>query len=348
MAIYGDRVPDGLSLARRVDARGDEPHRGARSCSGTSTARPSRAARRCPTCAGSSSGRSCCTAGAPSSPGSSPSPASAACTAPRSCGPTAPGTPPSTSSPPPSSATGSRAPPTPSARPRANAATSCACAVTSRPPTRPTSAVPSTATTRSPGRPCSGSPGAQTAAALGGGPAAARSSRGPSVRRSRVLPGRRRRPRSPRTTSTPPATCARELDGLAESFGSEVLARRRPRRRGVGVELALGDPAGALPYLRKAHQAWVRLDMPHEAALAQAATGRALVALGDHESGPPRARVGARGARGGRGAGPTSIDARPAWARPPHAPPVSPSARSRCSVSSPRAGATRRSRPRSC
>jgi DNA-binding NarL/FixJ family response regulator len=39
-----------------------------------------------------------------------------------------------------------------------------------------------------------------------------------------------------------------------------------------------------LPYLRKAHQAWVRLDLPYEAALAQATSGRALLALGDHES----------------------------------------------------------------
>ena len=71
---------------------------------------------------------------------------------------------------------------------------------------------------------------------------------------------------------------------IARSFGSDVLAARAAYACGV-VELAADDPAGALPYLRRAHQGWVRLGMPYEAALAQAATGRALVALGDTESG---------------------------------------------------------------
>lgn len=77
--------------------------------------------------------------------------------------------------------------------------------------------------------------------------------------------------------------CAGELDAYARSFGSDVLAARAAYAGGL-VELSAGDAAGALPYLRRAHQSWVRLDVPYEAALAQAAIGRALLALGDGES----------------------------------------------------------------
>ena len=79
-------------------------------------------------------------------------------------------------------------------------------------------------------------------------------------------------------------TCAGELDEHARSFGSDVLAARAALVWGL-VEAACDAPADALPHLRRAHQGWVRLDMPYEAALAQAATGRALLALGDTESG---------------------------------------------------------------
>ena len=78
--------------------------------------------------------------------------------------------------------------------------------------------------------------------------------------------------------------CASELDEHAAAFGSDVLAANAALAWGH-VELASDDPAGALPYLRKAHQALVRLDMPYEAALAQSAIGRALQTLGDTESG---------------------------------------------------------------
>jgi DNA-binding CsgD family transcriptional regulator len=79
-------------------------------------------------------------------------------------------------------------------------------------------------------------------------------------------------------------TCAGELDEHARSFGSDVLAARAAYAWGL-VELAADDPAGALPYLRRAQQGWMRLDVPYDAALAQAATGRAHLALGDAESG---------------------------------------------------------------
>jgi DNA-binding CsgD family transcriptional regulator len=128
---------------------------------------------------------------------------------------------------------------------------------------------------------------------------------GPSVRRSRVLPAAVDVLLAAHDVDAA-RDCARELDGLAESFGSEVLAAAASTAWGR-VQLASGDPAGALPYLRKAHQAWVRLDMPHEAALAQADTGRALVALGDHES-ARRALASARGVLVSVGAGPDVDD----------------------------------------
>ncbi|MFM6848644.1 MAG: LuxR C-terminal-related transcriptional regulator [Terrabacter sp.] len=77
--------------------------------------------------------------------------------------------------------------------------------------------------------------------------------------------------------------CAAELDAYARSFGSDVLAARAAYAGGL-VELSAGDAAGALPYLRRAQQSWVALDVPYEAALAQAAIGRALLVLGDGES----------------------------------------------------------------
>lgn len=103
------------------------------------------------------------------------------------------------------------------------------------------------------------------------------------VARARILPGVIAVLLATGDTETARA-CASELDAYARSFGSDILAARAAYAGGL-VELSGGDPAGALPYLRRAHQAWVRLDMPYEAASAQAATGRALVALGDTETG---------------------------------------------------------------
>ncbi len=50
------------------------------------------------------------------------------------------------------------------------------------------------------------------------------------------------------------------------------------------VELASGDAAGALPYLRKARQLWARAGSPYGGARVRALTGRALAMLGDEES----------------------------------------------------------------
>jgi DNA-binding CsgD family transcriptional regulator/tetratricopeptide (TPR) repeat protein len=105
---------------------------------------------------------------------------------------------------------------------------------------------------------------------------------GPSVARSRVLPAAVDVFLAVHDTEAA-RQCAAEIESLAASFGSDVLAAAAAVAWGR-VELASNDPAGALPYLRKAHQAWTALDMPYEAALAQAGTGRALLALGDAES----------------------------------------------------------------
>ena len=105
---------------------------------------------------------------------------------------------------------------------------------------------------------------------------------GTSVARSRVLPAAVDVFLAVRDTEAA-RKCAVELDALASSFGSDVVAASAATAWGR-VELASNDPAGALPYLRRAHQAWVALEMPYEAALALAATGRAMLALGDAES----------------------------------------------------------------
>lgn len=50
------------------------------------------------------------------------------------------------------------------------------------------------------------------------------------------------------------------------------------------VELAAGDAAGALPYLRKAQQLWARAEATYERSQARLLTGRALAGVGDTES----------------------------------------------------------------
>ena len=47
------------------------------------------------------------------------------------------------------------------------------------------------------------------------------------------------------------------------------------------VELAAGDPTGALPFLRKAGQLWVRASAPYDVARVGVLVGRALARLGD-------------------------------------------------------------------
>lgn len=76
---------------------------------------------------------------------------------------------------------------------------------------------------------------------------------------------------------------AEELDGLAAAFGSAPLEAMAAQAAGE-VELAAGDPAGALPYLRKAERSWARSAGPYDRALVRVLTGRALAGLGDAAS----------------------------------------------------------------
>ena len=115
-------------------------------------------------------------------------------------------------------------------------------------------------------------------------------------------------------------TAAAELDDLARKVGSVSLLALAAYAS-AAVELASGDPAGAMPYLRKARQLWARADSPYESARVRLLTGRALAALGDEESARQEVtaarevfRVPRRGARC-RGSG---AAAAPCW--PPGGP----------------------------
>ncbi|MFI5623051.1 LuxR C-terminal-related transcriptional regulator [Nocardioides sp. NPDC051685] len=76
---------------------------------------------------------------------------------------------------------------------------------------------------------------------------------------------------------------AAELDGLAGHFGCVGLEAAAAHAHGA-VELAAGDAAGALPYLRKAQQLWARAEATYERSQARLLTGRALAEVGDTES----------------------------------------------------------------
>lgn len=73
---------------------------------------------------------------------------------------------------------------------------------------------------------------------------------------------------------------AEELSSLASAFCSLCLEAMAAHASGT-VELAAGDAAGALPYLRKAGKLWTCAESPYERARAQATMGRALAAVGD-------------------------------------------------------------------
>jgi DNA-binding CsgD family transcriptional regulator len=100
---------------------------------------------------------------------------------------------------------------------------------------------------------------------------------------------------------------AGELGSLASVFGCLPLEAMAGYAWGA-VELAAGDPSGALPYLRKAHQLWTRAEAPYERARVQVLMGRALAALGDVES-SRRELEAARTTLRRLGAGPAADDA---------------------------------------
>ncbi|MBB2923218.1 LuxR family transcriptional regulator [Cellulomonas cellasea] len=74
-----------------------------------------------------------------------------------------------------------------------------------------------------------------------------------------------------------------QLDDVASLVGTEALRAFAAFASGT-VELAAGDAAGALPYLRKARRSWARARSLYEGARVRLATGRALTAVGDIES----------------------------------------------------------------
>lgn len=96
---------------------------------------------------------------------------------------------------------------------------------------------------------------------------------------------------------------SRTLDQVARQIGTTAV-QATAAYAASAVELASGDAAGALPYLRKAGQLWGRAESPYEVARVQALTGRALALLGD--AGSARAELDAAVA------GFRSLGARPA------------------------------------
>ena len=76
---------------------------------------------------------------------------------------------------------------------------------------------------------------------------------------------------------------ALELDAVAHDFGNDALTAMAAYAQGR-VELATGDPAGSLPYLRKALALWGAMGAPYEAARTRVQVACALRALGDAES----------------------------------------------------------------
>ena len=75
-------------------------------------------------------------------------------------------------------------------------------------------------------------------------------------------------------------TAARELDVVAAQVGSPAVLATAAYAA-AAVEVAAGDAAGALPYLRKARQLWARVGSPYDGARVRLLTGRALAVLGD-------------------------------------------------------------------
>ena len=74
-----------------------------------------------------------------------------------------------------------------------------------------------------------------------------------------------------------------QLDDVAAHVGTEALQAHAAYAAGA-VELASGDAAGALPYLRKAQQLWTHAHSPYESARVRVVTARTLIAVGDAES----------------------------------------------------------------
>ena len=79
------------------------------------------------------------------------------------------------------------------------------------------------------------------------------------------------------------ATFAVESRSIAESFGCPSV-QARSDHASAQVALAAGDPAAALPLLRRERGVWERLGAQYDTARCHVLLGRALRALGDDES----------------------------------------------------------------
>ena len=77
---------------------------------------------------------------------------------------------------------------------------------------------------------------------------------------------------------------AQELTGLAERFGIPALQAWAGYAR-ARVLLVRGEPAAAVPLVQQSARTWASLEAPYELGRSRALLGRALVALGDLESG---------------------------------------------------------------
>ena len=79
------------------------------------------------------------------------------------------------------------------------------------------------------------------------------------------------------------ATAAAELESIAGSFGCPPVQARADYAAALAA-LESGDPAAAMPLLRRAQAVWERLGGRYETARCRMQLGRALRALGDEES----------------------------------------------------------------
>jgi DNA-binding CsgD family transcriptional regulator len=79
------------------------------------------------------------------------------------------------------------------------------------------------------------------------------------------------------------AELAAELESIAVSFGCPSV-QARADHAGAQIALATGDPAAALPLLRRERGVWERTGARYDTARCRILLGRALHALGDDES----------------------------------------------------------------
>lgn len=77
-------------------------------------------------------------------------------------------------------------------------------------------------------------------------------------------------------------TACDELEEIADQWGAPVLRTLADQYRGA-ILLASGDPSSALPFLRRAWEAWRALEAPYRSARVRALLGRACRELGDED-----------------------------------------------------------------